>query len=66
MGEWSEYFEDFPGENPANFVGGRFDSAGAARQRAAEQKAKQESAALRADIERIAKEHRRRAETKQN
>ncbi|OLF59863.1 hypothetical protein BTN33_08765 [Aeromonas veronii] len=24
MGEWSEYFEDFPEENPANYVNGRF------------------------------------------
>ncbi len=31
MGEWSEYFEDFPEENPANYVGGRFDPAGAKR-----------------------------------
>lgn len=25
MGEWSEYFEDFPEENPANYVNGRFN-----------------------------------------
>jgi len=25
VGEWSEYFEDFPEENPANWVNGRFD-----------------------------------------
>ena len=25
MGEWSEYFEDFPEENPANWIDGRFD-----------------------------------------
>lgn len=25
MGDWSEYFEDFPEENPANWVNGRFD-----------------------------------------
>lgn len=24
MGEWSEYFEDFPEENPANWVNGQF------------------------------------------
>lgn len=28
MGEWSEYFEDFPEENPANYVGHRYDPAG--------------------------------------
>lgn len=22
MGEWSEYFEDYPEENPANYVNG--------------------------------------------
>ena len=27
MGEWSYYFEDFPEENPANYVGDRFDPA---------------------------------------
>lgn len=25
MGEWSEYFEDFPEENPANWVKGEFN-----------------------------------------
>ena len=25
MGEWSEYFEDFPEENPANWINGRYD-----------------------------------------
>ena len=25
MGEWSEYFEDFPEENPANWVNGQFN-----------------------------------------
>ena len=33
MGEWSDYFEDFPEENPANWINGRLDPAGAARQR---------------------------------
>jgi len=36
MGEWSDYFEDFPEENPANYVGARFDPAGAARLHAEE------------------------------
>jgi hypothetical protein len=39
MGEWSDYFEDFPEENQANYVAGRFDPAGAAAQREAEQTA---------------------------
>ncbi|PXW89117.1 hypothetical protein C8R34_10598 [Nitrosomonas sp. Nm84] len=25
MGDWSDYFEDFPEENPANWVNGHFD-----------------------------------------
>lgn len=33
MGEWSDYFEDFPEENQGNYLNGRFDPAGAARQR---------------------------------
>jgi hypothetical protein len=33
MGEWSDYFEDFPEENQANYLNGHFDPAGAARQR---------------------------------
>lgn len=39
MGEWSDYFEDFPEENQANYVGERFDPAGAKAQRTAQQKA---------------------------
>ena len=31
MGEWSEYFEDFPEENPANWVNGNFNPELAAR-----------------------------------
>lgn len=49
MGEWSEYFEDFPEENPANWVDGRYDPAGVARACAAEAQQRavaRESAAL--------------------
>jgi len=34
MGEWSDYFEDHPEENPANQVDGRFDPEEAAHRRA--------------------------------
>lgn len=27
MGEWSDYFEDYPEEDPANWINGRFDPA---------------------------------------
>lgn len=46
MGEWSEYFEDFPEENPANYLGNQFNPAGAKAQRDAQQKAEK---TLRAD-----------------
>jgi hypothetical protein len=36
MGEWSEYFEDFPEENPANWVNGQFVPTEATRQYAIE------------------------------
>jgi hypothetical protein len=32
MGEWSEYFEDFPEENPENLVNGQFVPTAANRQ----------------------------------
>jgi hypothetical protein len=57
MGEWSEYFEDFPEENPANWVNGRFDPAAAARKRAADQKVAQEQAKLDAEIAAIKLKH---------
>jgi hypothetical protein len=41
MGEWSDYFEAFPEENPANWVDGRFDPAGATRRRAHEAQSRQ-------------------------
>lgn len=60
MGEWSEYFADFPEENEANYVGGRFAPAAAAAARAAEEKRLQEQAALDGEIRRIIKKHSRR------
>jgi len=57
MGEWSDYFEDFPEENPANYVGGRFDPKGAEVLRAATAKRSVEQAALDAEIARIVQKH---------
>ena len=31
MGEWSDFFEDFPEENPANYVNGQFNPEAAKR-----------------------------------
>lgn len=45
MGEWSEYFEDFP-EDPANHLGNQFNPAGAKAQRDTQQEAEK---TLRAD-----------------
>lgn len=53
MGEFSEYFEDFPEANPANYVGNRFDPQGAKRLEAEKARVKQDQAALNAEIQSI-------------
>lgn len=58
MGEWSEYFEDFPEENSANYVNGRFDPKGAEALRAREAKLLQDQANLEAEIRAIVQKHR--------
>lgn len=63
MGEWSDYFEDFPEENQANYVGDKFDPAGAKAQREAQQQAalrlRKEQQALDAEIAAIVQKHRK-------
>ncbi len=59
MGEWSDYFEDFPEENPANYVGNRFDPKGAEALRVADAKVAAEQAKLNAEIANIIKKHRK-------
>jgi hypothetical protein len=59
MGEWSDHFEDFPEENPANYVNGRFDPAAAAALRAAKSKVAGEQAKLDSEIARIIAKHRK-------
>jgi hypothetical protein len=64
MGEWSEYFEDFPEENPANWFNGRFDPAAAARQREVEEskrKVAEESNLLQQKMEQMAADAKRNA-----
>jgi len=58
MGEWSEYFEDFPEENSANYVNGRFDPKGAEALRSAEAKRRQDQGKLDAEIRAIVEKHR--------
>ena len=50
MSEMYEYFQDFPEENPANYVGERFDPEGAKRLRAEKARLKQEQVALDSEI----------------
>ncbi len=50
MGEWSEFFEDFPEANPGNYVNGTFDPSGAEALRAAKAKLAQEQANLDVEI----------------
>lgn len=59
MGEWSECFEDFPEENPANYVGNRFDPGGAEALRVADAKVADEQAKLNAEIASIINIHRK-------
>lgn len=58
MGEWSDYFEDFPEENPANYVGDRFDPKGAEAMRSAEEKRIGDQHKLDAEIQGIIQKHR--------
>jgi len=57
MGEWSDYFEDFPEENPANYVGARFDPQGAKRQREQSAKVEADQKRLDEEIRQIVKLH---------
>lgn len=57
MGEWSDYFEDFPDENPANYVGNNFDPKGAEALRSYEAKLASGQRKLKAEIASIIKTH---------
>lgn len=57
MGEWSDYFEDFPEENPANYLDGRYDPKGAALLRAQQSRIAAEQAQLDDEIRRIIQKH---------
>jgi hypothetical protein len=59
MGEWSEYFEDFPDENPANYVGNRFDLKLAEALRAQNSICSAEQAKLNSEITRIIERHKK-------
>jgi hypothetical protein len=71
MGKWSEYFEDFPEENEANWVNGRFDPKRAAELRAQEAnallasaKTSEETAKLKVTIAKMIEDGNARAKAK--
>jgi hypothetical protein len=64
MGEMYEYFEDFPEENPGNYVGERFDPRGAALRRAQKDKVAQETATLEQTIAQMIAEGKARGEAR--
>jgi hypothetical protein len=64
VGEWSDYFEDFPEENAANWVDGKFDPKAAEAIRAREAKQNAEQAALDATIRKMIADGKTRAKAK--
>lgn len=63
MGEWSEYFEDFPEEDQANYLNGSFDPLGAKAHRDEQQKAahklKRDQQQFDAEIASIVQKHKK-------
>lgn len=59
MGEWSEYFEDFPEENPGNYVNGKFDPAGASAHRERQERVKVGQKRLNAEIGATIEKHKK-------
>lgn len=59
MGEMYEYFQDFPEEDPANYVGEQYDPEGARRLRAQKAELNKEQAALDAEIQAVIEKARR-------
>ena len=62
MGEWSDYFEDFPEENPANWVNGVFDPALAKQIRLNQEAQKKANAEVLALIEAATKKQKEKQE----
>ncbi|MGJ8726756.1 MAG: hypothetical protein ACSHYB_19585 [Roseibacillus sp.] len=57
----SDYFEDFPKENPGNYVNGVYELGGAARVAKATKEQEEANAELRAKLERVAAEAKKNA-----
>lgn len=62
MGEWSEYFEDFPEENPANYIGERFDPEGAKGRAKQSLQVAHDQYRLNAEIREIIEKHKKPSE----
>ena len=64
MGEWSDYFEDFPEENPANWINGQCNPQAASQKRADEERKRvnlaHEQASLDAEIKTIIEKHKQK------
>jgi len=59
MGEWSEYFEDFPEENPGNYLNGKFDPAGANVHRERQERVKSDQKRGNAEIGAAIEKHKK-------
>ena len=59
MGEWPEYFEDFPAENLGHYVTGKFDPAGAKAHRVRQDKVAGDQKRLNAEIAAIVEKHKK-------
>jgi hypothetical protein len=64
MGEWSDYFEDFPEENPGNYVNGVFAPQQAKQNQVLDAKRRADQASLNAEIAKIVTDGKLRAEAK--
>jgi len=66
MGEWSEYYEDFPEENPANWVGDTFYPQGAERVREQRRKLAADQSTLDSEIGKMIADGKARGQAKRN
>ena len=62
MGEWSDYFEDFPEENPANYVGNQYNPEGAKAIASQQAQLSSDQAKLNAEIKEIIAKHKKPTE----
>jgi len=66
MGDWYEHFQDFPEENPANYLNGRFDPEGVRRERERLEKLERDQARLDASIATMIRDAQERGRANRN